>query len=266
MNADSMPLGVFDSGVGGLSILKEIGRLLPAEDALYYSDNAYCPYGIKPRVDVMRRVFDVADTLVEMGTKLLVVACNTASIVALDALRQRYSLPIVGIEPGVKPATSATRNGRIGVLATSVSLSGDRFAHLVERFASGFEVFTQPAPGLVELVEAGKIEGPEVEGLLHCYLDPLIMRGIDTVVLGCTHYPFLKPAIAKLLGAEVVIIDTGEAVARQTARIIEEHSLWTSDSAAGRYRFMTSGHVDSVQPVIQRLWGDSAVTVEYLEV
>lgn len=262
---DNRPIGMFDSGVGGISIMKEVRRLLPNEDITYYSDSAYCPYGVKPVEAIEQRACAISELLLSLGSKALVVACNTASLVALDTLRQRYEVPIVGIEPAVKPATLATKNRRVGVLATSVSLAGDRFAQLVARFASDVQVFTQPAPGLVELVEAGKVEGLEVEGLLQSYLGPLLGQGVDTIVLGCTHYPFLRPTIERLVGSGVLIIDTGEPVARQTARLLERRGLAAGTDRLGRERFLTSGRSDSVEPVVRRLWGGDGTRVAHME-
>jgi len=257
------PIGIFDSGVGGLSVMKEVRRVLPAEDLLYYADSAYCPYGVKPPEVIRTRAAVICDFLLTRGAKLIVIASNTTSIAALDTMRKRVGVPIVGVEPAVKPAVSATRNGRVGVLATGVTLAGERFNSLVERFGDGVEVYTQPCPGLVELVESGGCEKPEAEVLLGRYLDPLLSRGADTIVLGCTHYPFLRPVVEKLVGGSVRVIDTGEAVARQVVRVLESNDLATGEAQAGRECFFTSGEPEEVEPVVRFLWGDPKLTVEH---
>jgi len=249
------PIGFFDSGVGGLSVMREARLLLPAEDFLYFADSAYCPYGNKPAEIIIARSRAVCDFFLKKNVKLIVVACNTASVAALDVLREQYALPIVGIEPAVKPAVASTRNGRVGVLATGVTLSGRRFNTLVEKYGNGASVYTVPCPGLVELVEAGEKDGPEVEALLRHFLKPLLEKGIDTIVLGCTHYPFLRPAIEALVGPEVLIIDTGGAVARQVARVLEQSGLASGRLKPGQEIFYTSGRPEKVSASVKKLWG-----------
>ncbi|WP_031515087.1 glutamate racemase [Desulfofalx alkaliphila] len=259
------PIGIFDSGVGGLSIAREIRNLLPNEDMLYYADSAYCPYGEKPPADIKKRVFSLCDFLLSQGAKLLVVACNTASIVSLDDIRQRYQVPVVGVEPAVKPAVAATKSGTIGVLATGVTLSGDRFSSLVARYCHKTAVITQPAPGLVELVEKGKIQGNEAEQLLVKYLNPLLEQNADTIVLGCTHYPFLRPLIENIVGPNITIIDTGKAVARQTARLLKQMKLSCHDTTKpGKELFYTSASQETVEQVVRLLWNDRSVKVKHM--
>ncbi len=258
----SAAIGVFDSGVGGLSILKEIRRALPGEDLIYLADSAYCPYGTKPIPVIRARSLNVAAFLVGFGIKALVVACNTASIAGLDEVRSAFpQMPVVGVEPAIKPAHDLTHNGKIGVLATSLTLKGDRFSVLVERFGTGVEVYTQPAPGLVELVEAGKLETPETEILLHQYLDPLLEKQIDTLVLGCTHYPFLIPIIKKICGPNITILDTGLAVARQTVRVLEQKRALNPRGSGGEEVFYTSGDPEAVREVVVKLWPKEQVKV-----
>ena len=260
--SDPAAIGFFDSGVGGMSVMREVRRLLPAEDFLYYADSAHCPYGVKPPEAIVSRARAICDFFLNKGVKLIVVACNTASVVALDALRENYQLPVIGIEPAVKPAAAATKNGRIGVLATGVTLSGRRFNSLIERFGYGIKVYTMPCPGLVELVEAGKNEGGEVEAVLGCLLAPLLEKEIDTLVLGCTHYPFLIPVLRSLAGPTVCIIDTGVAVARQVARLTEQLNLANPWCGQGKELFFTSGDPVEVEPVVRLLWGDPGAVVE----
>jgi glutamate racemase len=242
--------------MGGLSVLREVQRLLPCEDLLYYADSAHCPYGSQAEGFVRRRARHIADFLLQQGVKLLVVACNTASIAALDDLRAVYpAIPIVGMEPAVKPAAANTRNRRIGVLATTVTLHGDRFSSLLRRYAQDVEVVTLPGIGLVERVEAGLLDTPETLAWLRELLTPFREAGVDTVVLGSTHYPFLRPAIAQVLGSDVIIIDTGAAVARRVRYLLREHDLATPSTTPGGEVYYTSGDADALAPVIARLLG-----------
>jgi glutamate racemase len=263
MMSETAPVGVFDSGVGGLSILREIRRLLPREDLIYLADTAHCPYGVKPLDEIRGRTLEVSSYLITLGAKVVVVACNSASTAGLDQIREAHpDIPVIGVEPAVKPAHDATRNGKIGVLATSMTLQGAKFSILVEKYGSDIEVYTQPAPGLVELVEAGRVADPEAERLLRQYLDPLLEKGVDTLVLGCTHYPFLGPLIQKIGGPGLIIIDTGAAVAKQTARVLEQQRLANPGLKPGSDTFYTSGDPETVTPIVRKLWPTNAgVTV-----
>jgi glutamate racemase len=239
--------------VGGLSVLREVRRLLPHEDLIYVADSAHCPYGGKPQPEIKRRAQAITTFLVhEQGAKQVVVACNTATVAAVEELRATFEQPIVGMEPAVKPAAAATRNGVVGVLATGVTLAGSRFARLVERFGEGVEIITQPCPGLVELVEAGDLRGQRTRDLVRAYVDALLARGADTLVLGCTHYPFLRELIAQVAGPDVALIDPGPAVARQVARVLEDNNLL--DPGPGTTCFFTTR--SDAQEVIERLWGE----------
>ena len=254
---DPKPIGVFDSGVGGLSVLQEIRRVLPQEDIIYYADSAHCPYGLKTPEEIISRSFKICDFLLSLNCKMLVVACNTASVAGLDLYRQKYPIPIVGMEPAIKPAISATKNGKIGVLATGVTLSGNRFSSLLEKYQNGAEVYSQPCPGLVEQVEKGCHNSTETAQLLKNYISPLLDKGVDTIVLGCTHYPFLKGTVRETVGLEITIIDTGEAVARQVGRVLFQHDLENQCQRKGSETFHTSGETYLVAPVIIKLWGGS---------
>lgn len=256
------PIGFFDSGVGGLSIMKEVRRLLPAENMIYYADSFYCPYGGKDPAEIRNRTFTICDFLISKGVKMIVIACNTASIAALDAVRDRVKVPVVGLEPAVKPAVAVTKNGKIGVLATGVTLAGERFHSLVERFGETVEVYNQPCPGLVEQVEAGKLAGPETEKLLCSYLEPLMARGVDTIVLGCTHYPFLRPLVQSMSKSGVSVIDSGAGVAQQVARVLRNSKMLAVNGAAGREQFFTSGETEEVEKVVRFLWGDQKLVVQ----
>jgi glutamate racemase len=248
------PIGVFDSGVGGLSVAREIRRRLPAERILYFADTAFCPYGGRPLDEIRERSIDVVGELVRRGAKLVVVACNTASGAALEALREFFPIPIVGLEPAVKPATQRSRNRRVGVLATEATLRTERFHRLVQTYGVEAEVVPKACPELVDLVEAGETEGDDVEQYLAETLAPLIHAGVDTVVLGCTHYPFLRGAIGRVMGPEVEILDSGEAVARQVERVLRD-SAGLRAEGVGDILLLTTGDPPAVGAIARRLWG-----------
>jgi glutamate racemase len=247
------PIGVFDSGVGGLSVLREIRRELPHEDLLYVADSGHAPYGDKTLAYIERRALTIADFLLERDAKALVVACNTATGAAARLLRERYAVPVIAMEPAVKPAVARSRSGVVGVLATRQTLASDKFAALLAS-QEGAEVLAQACPGLVERVEAGDLEGEETRTLLTGYLEPLLTRGADTLVLGCTHYPHLAPLISELAGPAVAVLDSGAAVARQVRRRLAETGL-LAPPRAGRAFFWTSGDPGRLYPVLARLWG-----------
>jgi glutamate racemase len=248
------PIGVFDSGVGGLSVLRELRRQFPEEALHYYADSAHCPYGGKPQAEIRQRACAITEHLLRAGAKLIVVACNTATIAAVEHLRATYPVPFVGMEPAVKPAVAATRSGTVGILATGAALGGQKFHHLVEQHARDVRVITQPCPGLVEHVEAGDVASDEVRMLIRRYVEPLVEAGADVLVLGCTHYPFLRSAIAEVVGPGVQLLDTSIAVARQTGRVLQREGLVNESERTAQLEFETSGDEASVMPVIQRLW------------
>jgi glutamate racemase len=248
------PVGVFDSGVGGLSVLREIRRELPYEHLLYVADSGYAPYGDRPAGFITDRTIAVADFLIAQGAKAIVVACNTATAIAVEALRSRFALPIVAIEPAVKPAAAVTQSGVVGVLATTQTLTSAKFARLVDQYAGGATVLTQPCPGLVEQVESGDLAGPRTRTMVEEYVAPLVNEGADTLVLGCTHYPFLAPLIADVAGVGITIIDPAVAVARELRRRLNGAGLLSTRCEPGTERFWTSGDVARLGAVIARLW------------
>jgi glutamate racemase len=258
------PIGVFDSGVGGLSVLRHIRERLPGEALLYVADSAHVPYGDKTTGQIRRRVFAIAEALLAHRAKALVVACNTATAAAIHELRAAHpQLPIIGMEPGLKPAVSSSRSRKVGILATAGTLRSGKFSHLLERYGAGAEVVLQACPGLVEQIEAGRLEDTATAALLQGYLTPLLERGVDALVLGCTHYPFLLPLIQRLVGPQIAVIDTGAAVARQLERQLHLHGLAAPGPAPGPIRFFTSGDPAQQQPLFARLWG-APVEVEPL--
>ena len=250
------PIGVFDSGVGGLSVLREIRALLPHEDVLYVADSAHVPYGDKPPAFVRARSMALSQFLLDQGAKAIVIACNTATAIAIADLRAHFAVPIVGMEPAVKPASTHSRTRCIGVLATSGTLASDKFASLLARFGRDVEVHVQPCSGLVEQVERGALNSDATRALVEKYVTPLARRGVDTIVLGCTHYPFLRPVIAEFAGANVSIIDPNPAVARELRRQLERSHLRAPADHPGAEKFWTSAEPSSVQNVMIQLWGD----------
>ena len=248
------PIGVFDSGVGGLSVLREIRQELPHEDLLYVADSGHAPYGDKPMEVIEARSVAITEFLLEQGAKAVVGACNTATGAAARVLRTRYSVPIVAMEPAVKPAVARTRSGVVGVLATRRTLESHNFSLLMERVGAGAEVVLQPCPGLVERVEAGDLDGDYTSALLADYLQPLFERGVDTLVLGCTHYPHLIPLIGRLAGPDVAVLDSGAAVARQVRRRLESIDLLAPAGRPGTVRFWTSGCPVGTHGLMTRLW------------
>ncbi|PIV07296.1 MAG: glutamate racemase [Syntrophobacterales bacterium CG_4_8_14_3_um_filter_58_8] len=253
MNA-SFPIGIFDSGVGGLSVLREIRTAFASEDLLYVADSACVPYGDKSPQFVEARSVAIAEFLVDRKAKAIVVACNTATGAAITTLRSRFSVPIVGIEPAVKPAMGKTASGVVAVLATSGTLSSDKFAKLLARFGGDVDILIQPCAGLVEQVEAGELDGEKARALTAKYLLPLLERGADTIILGCTHYPFLAPLIREIAGPKVSIVDPNAAIAHELRRRLENNDLLSPDPRPGTERFWTSGAPDAVKPVISKLW------------
>lgn len=254
----SAPIGVFDSGVGGLSVLHDIRAALPNEDLIYVADSGHVPYGSKSQEYIQQRSATLSRFLIEQGSKAIVVACNTATAAAATHLRSAFSLPIVAMEPAVKPAAAATRSGVIGVLATVGTIKSAQLAALLERFGRGIEVVTQPCPGLVEQVEAGDLDGPATRALVERFTAPLMQRGVDTIVLGCTHYPFLRPLIADIVGSDVALIDTGAAVARQLQRVMWSHKLLHQSDRPGGEQFWTSADAQDAPRVFSCLWGKPA--------
>jgi glutamate racemase len=254
MSAAKNPVGVFDSGVGGLSVLREIRRELPKEDLLYVADSGHAPYGDRSEQFIEARSVTIIEFLVNQGAKAIVVACNTATGAAIATLRSRFAVPIVAMEPAVKPAVEQTRSGVIGVLATRRTLLSGNFAKLVERFGAGANILAQPCPGLVEQVETGDLSGDATRSLIEQYVLPLLEQGVDTLVLGCTHYPFLAPLIRNIAGPGVSIIDPAVAVARQLRRRLESHDRLSHGPHPGTERFWMSGLPNGMKPVISQLW------------
>jgi len=257
------PVGVFDSGLGGLTVLKALRERLPQEDFLYFADTRFLPYGDRPEAFLKERGIRVAQAIARHGAKVLVIACNTASAAAAEAIRAQVKLPVVALEPAVKPAAALSRNGVVGVMATTRTLESKRFRRLVTTHAAHIRLLSQPCPGLAESIEAHGPGSSEVGAILDSTVKPLAEAGVDTVVLGCTHYPWVASRIAARLPAEVCLVDTGNAVARQVERVLASHGL--QGGGEGRLMVATSGIPQEVRETVARLWGER-LDIDYWDV
>lgn len=234
------PIGIFDSGVGGTSIWKEIQKRLPSEDTIYLADSKNAPYGEKSPEQILQLSLKNTEFLLDKGCKIIVVACNTATTNAIDYLRENYRVPIIGIEPAIKPAALQSRSKTVGILATKGTLSSRLFHSTSEIHAKGIKIIEREGVGLVPLIEQGKMASEEIRNLLQTHLEPMLDEDIDYLVLGCTHYPYLLPLLRELLPENVQIIDSGEAVARQTKAVLEHKGLVNPSEKLGRYQFYTN--------------------------
>jgi glutamate racemase len=251
-------IGVFDSGVGGLSVLRHIRLTLPNEHLIYVADSGHVPYGDKPAHDIEQRSLALSRFLISQGCDAIVIACNTATAAAAATLRSQFNIPIIGMEPAVKPAVSASKSGVVGVLATIGTLESARFAALLERYAGDVDIVTQGCPGLVEQVEAGDLNGLQTRELIERYTAPLLARGADTLILGCTHYPFLAPLIREVVGDAITLIDTSAAVARHLqSRLLSELPERPTCRVETRptAQFFTSGDEAQASRIMSVLWG-----------
>ena len=247
------PIGIFDSGVGGISIWKEIHKLLPNENTIYVADSKNAPYGPKGKDAIIKLSIKNTELLLKKNCKLIVVACNTATTNAIDYLRTSYKVPFIGIEPAIKPAALQSRHKTIGILATKGTLSSELFSKTSSLYANGIDVIEQEGEGIVELIENGQLESEAMRSILKEHLKPMLNADIDYLVLGCTHYPFLIPQILELLPKHVKIIDSGEAVARQTKVILEKNNLLNTNKLKSNTQFFTNGNPE----VIKQLLGEN---------
>ena len=251
------PIGVFDSGVGGLSVLRAIRQQMPAENIVYFGDQVHIPYGPRPLQQVRNFSEAITHFLLGRHAKLIVVACNAASAAALTYLRQAFAgIDFVGMEPAVKPAAEHTRTGRVGVLATPATFQGALFESVVERFGGGVELLKDTCPGLVQQIEAGDLHGPETRRILVAALAPMMERQIDTVVLGCTHYPFVIDLIQQIAGDGVRVIDPAPAVARQAGRLLQNRDLLHPEGPRGQIHFFTSAEAHAFERLLPMLLGE----------
>lgn len=251
---NAAPVGLFDSGVGGLSVLREIHAALPAESVLYVADSANAPWGDKPPEFVRERGLKIARFLLAEGVKAIVIGSNTGTAGSAEALRANLDVPVVGIEPGIKPAVAATRSGVIGAIVPAAVGESDRLRSLVERFGGGVRIVIQPVPGVVEHIEAADLGSPELRRMVAGYVRPMLDAGADAIVLGSTHYVFLKPLLGEIAGPNVTLIETGAAVARRLGDVLAERGL-RAEGPAGEERFWTSGDPARSRTVISSLLG-----------
>lgn len=254
------PIGIFDSGVGGTSIWKELNQLLPFENTIYLADSKNAPYGEKSKDEIIALSKKNIDFLLSKNCKLIVVACNTATTNAIKILRDTYSIPIIGIEPAIKPAALQTKTKAIGILATKGTLSSELFHKTTDVFTNGIKVVEQVGEGLVQLIETGKINSEEMTALLKIYMKPMLEANVDYLVLGCTHYPYLLPQLLDILPNNIKIIDSGEAVARQTQAVLKQNELLNTLKTKPKLLFYSNGNPE----VLKSLIGDS-YTIEYLD-
>ena len=255
-------IGIFDSGVGGTSIWKELHTLMPNESKIYLADSKNAPYGEKSSEEILRLSIKNTEFLIEQNCKLIVVACNTATTNAIEYLRNNFQVPFIGIEPAIKPAALQTKTKKVGVLATKGTLSSNLFFNTSKLYTAGVKIYEQEGSGLVELIEAGLLDSKKIRNLLIKFLQPMLEEGIDCLVLGCTHYPFLIPVLKEILPSHVKVIDSGQAVAQQTKTILEKNELLISDST-----FVTSSifYSNTNPDVLRKLVNREDIQVRYLD-
>lgn len=251
------PIGLFDSGIGGTSIWKEVVKLLPNENTIYLADSKNAPYGEKSSEEIIALSVKNTELLLSKGCKLIIVACNTATTNAIDYLRKNYAIPFIGIEPAIKPAALLSKTGAIGILATKGTLSSKLFEKTTKEYTKNITTIEQDGEGLVPLIEEGKLNSPEINELLTTYLKPMLNFNIDHLVLGCTHYPYLIPQIKKIIGENITIIDSGEAVAKQTKAILEKHNLLSTTTTKNHHQFYTNSETKVLKEIL------SDVSVEF---
>ena len=254
MDNNDRPIGIFDSGVGGLSVLRAVQLQLPTEAIIYFGDQFHIPYGVRPREEIFKFSLAITNFLLNMDAKLIVVACNAASAVALKDLRKVFpKTPFVGMEPAVKPAAETTQTRVVGVLATPATFQGGLYASVVERFAENVTLLQDPCPGLVQEIERGGLKSQVARNILESALFPMLAQGIDTVVLGCTHYPFVIPLIQEIVGPDVRVIDPAPAVARQVDRILDSHALRSLRDSFPLPQLYTSGNLEQFITLLPKL-------------
>lgn len=264
----SPAIGIFDSGVGGLSVLRAVRQHYPTQPVIYFADQAHVPYGSRSLEEVLRFSKAITRFLIDEGAKLIIVACNTASAAALHSLRAEFpKIPFVGMEPAVKPAAEMTRTGVVGVLATPATFQGALYASVVERFARDVTILQDTCPGLVTEIEAGRLEGEQTRLILETALNPMLAKCIDTVVMGCTHYPFVIPLIQKIIkefpgNPDVRVIDPAQAIARQTGRMLRAHALCCDNPESAPIRYITSGDPSTLQTLLPQLMGDPSDVIQ----
>src|SRR5215216_2010239 len=256
------PIGIFDSGVGGLSVLRAISAQMPEESVIYFGDQAHIPYGQRPMEQVRNFSEAITKFLLDQNAKIIVVACNTASAAALKYLREKFNdISFVGMEPAVKPAAEHTQTGKVGVLATPATFQGALYASVAERFANGVELLQNTCPGLVEEIERGNLDGQEIHHILNDALLPMLEKNIDAVVLGCTHYPFVIPLIQQIVGENVRVIDPAPSVAKQVRHVLESRGIKNQFQVSGEIKFYTSGGPEKLESLLPMLLGEAGEVI-----
>ena len=257
------PIGVFDSGIGGLSVLRHLQAQLPAEHFVYLADQGHVPYGSRSAEEIIQFSQGITQFFQrQLNAKAIVIACNTASAAALSLLREQFDVPFVGMEPAVKPAARQTQSGKVGILATGGTFASERYARLTAKHAQGVTVWEDPCIGLVPEIEAGRLDSPAVHHILQQALAPMLAAGVDTVVLGCTHYPFVLSVVEGIVGTAVTIIDPAPAVARQTGVVLRQHNLLAERDQPGSVRFITTGLAEPCARQVEQLLGLEDTVVE----
>jgi glutamate racemase len=261
--AMSSPIGIFDSGVGGLSVLRAIREQMPEEAVIYFGDQQHIPYGPRPMAEIRKFSEAITRFLLEHDAKIIVVACNTASAAALKYLREKFrDVAFVGMEPAIKPAAEHTQTGKVGVLATPATFQGALYASVVERFANGAELFQNTCPGLVQQIEQGNLTGIETRRILNKALLPMLEKNIDTIVLGCTHYPFVIPLIQEIVGENVRVIDPAPSVAaKQVRHVLESRGIKNQFQVSGEIKFYTSGGPEKLESLLPMLMGEAGEVI-----
>ncbi len=254
MSCHSKAIAIIDSGVGGLSITQAIQQYLPNEKLIYLADNYYAPYGEKTADFIQQRINFIAQKFIEQGCKAIVIACNTATVIAIDQLRAQVSIPVIGVEPAIKPASEQSKNKKVGILVTQATSENERFLALIKAHQNGSEVFIQSCPGLVELIEQGQLNSSACQQLLQQYVSPLINKNIDTLVLGCTHYPFLKQQILNITGKSINLLETAKPVAMQLAKRLAKKNLLSNDCENAQIDFYSSKCTLAYQQLFRQLF------------
>jgi glutamate racemase len=257
------PIGIFDSGVGGSSIWQEIHKLLPLEHTIYLADSRNAPYGNRSAKEISDLSQKNVEKLLAMGSKIIVVACNTATTNAIVALRENFDIPIIGIEPAIKPAALKTASKSVGILATKGTLSSTLFSKTAKEFTKDIHVVEIIGEGLVPLIEAGNLDGPEMVSLLKKYSEPLLAANVDYLVLGCSHYPYIIPLLKKLLPPHVTIIDSGEAVARQTKTVLQSLNLLREETQKPELKFFTNASTDTLKFLLKNF--QNQISIEKMD-
>lgn len=258
------PIGVIDSGAGGLSVLKKIQELMPNEELIYVADSYFAPYGPRSERVIKNRCFENMGFLEQQHVKALVLACNTATAAGVEALREEYDNPIIGMEPAIKPAADLTRTGVIGVLATEGTLDSEKFMDLQSLYTDKVEIITKACHGLVEEIEKMEPDEGEIIKLVTEYTEDFLEKGGDTLVLGCTHYALIADIISEIVGPEVVVVDTGMAVAKELKRRLQIDDLESESKEDGRVSFFTSGIVEDQEVLLSRYWGEKIQVLHYM--